>query len=161
MADYLVDKGLPFREAHRVAGRLVALLAGQGRPLAEATLDELQGLSPLFGDDYWAVVQLDRVLAAKSPPEAQLPRGWPSSSRRPGPRSSAWLLGPSSGPPWLIAAPATMVAWHRPLTLSRRSKPPSGERATLAQSTLLVHRTWWPPILSAKYCGARASGAGV
>ena len=46
MADYLVSKGLPFREAHRLAGRLVARLAAEGRPFAEATIDELQEISP-------------------------------------------------------------------------------------------------------------------
>ena len=74
MADYLVGKGLPFRDAHRVAGRLVALLAGQGRPLCDATLDELQGLSPLFDEDYYAVVDLDRVVAGKMSPGGTAPR---------------------------------------------------------------------------------------
>jgi argininosuccinate lyase len=65
VADYLVGKGLPFREAHRLTGRLVALLAAQDRPLASASRAELAGISPLFADDYYAVVDLDRVVAAK------------------------------------------------------------------------------------------------
>jgi argininosuccinate lyase len=73
VADYLVGKGLPFREAHRIAGRLVGLLAGQGRALSAATLDELQELSPLFGEDYYAVVDLNRVLAAKISPGGTSP----------------------------------------------------------------------------------------
>jgi argininosuccinate lyase len=73
VADYLVRKGLPFREAHRLTGRLVALLAPQDRPLATATMPELQDISSLFGDDYYSVVDLDRVLAAKISPGGTAP----------------------------------------------------------------------------------------
>lgn len=65
VADYLVERGLPFREAHRVAGRLVARLAVDGRPLAEAEMSELLELSPLFDDAYYEVVDLDAVIARK------------------------------------------------------------------------------------------------
>jgi argininosuccinate lyase len=74
VADYLVGKGLPFREAHRVAGRLVALLATHGRPMAEATNAELQELSPLFSDDYYGVVDIERVVAAKISPGGTAPQ---------------------------------------------------------------------------------------
>jgi argininosuccinate lyase len=73
VADYLVGKGLPFREAHRVVGRLVALLAAAERPLAEATMTELREICPLFADDYYAVVDLDRVVAAKVSPGGTAP----------------------------------------------------------------------------------------
>jgi argininosuccinate lyase len=65
VADYLVGKGLPFREAHRAAGRLVAQLAAEDRSLSSAELSELQAISPLFGADYYPIVDLDRVVAAK------------------------------------------------------------------------------------------------
>ena len=65
VADYLVGKGMPFREAHRAAGRLVAQLAAEDRPLSDARLSELRAISPLFGEDYYPVVDLDRVVAAK------------------------------------------------------------------------------------------------
>lgn len=73
VADYLVTKGVPFREAHRLAGRLVALLAPQGRSLSAATMAELQDLSPLFEDGYYEVVDLDRVIAAKISPGGTSP----------------------------------------------------------------------------------------
>jgi len=73
VADYLVAKGLPFRDAHRITGRLVAMLAAEGRALSEAKPDELQGLSPLFADDYYGVVDLDRVVAAKVSPGGTAP----------------------------------------------------------------------------------------
>jgi argininosuccinate lyase len=73
VADYLVAKGVPFRDAHRIAGRLVGLLAAQGRPLAAATMAELSSLSPLFGEDYYPVVELDRVVAGKISPGGTAP----------------------------------------------------------------------------------------
>ena len=48
VADYLAGKGMPFRDAHRVAGQLVAKLAEGARPLSEASMGELQELSTLF-----------------------------------------------------------------------------------------------------------------
>ena len=73
VADYLVGKGLPFREAHRAAGRLVGVLAPRGRPLSSASLDELQAISPLFDEGYYVVVDLDRVVAAKVSPGGTAP----------------------------------------------------------------------------------------
>jgi argininosuccinate lyase len=73
VADYLAGKGLPFREAHRVAGRLVAHLAAQGRPLAAARLEELQEISSLFDEGYYDVVDLERVVAAKVSPGGTAP----------------------------------------------------------------------------------------
>ncbi len=73
VADYLVTKGLPFREAHRVSGGLVALLAADGRPLASAGLDELRSMSPLFDDDFYGVVDLERVVGAKVSPGGTAP----------------------------------------------------------------------------------------
>ncbi len=73
VADYLAGKGLPFRDAHRVAGRLVGVLATEGRSLASATLEELRTLSDLFDDDYYPIVDLDRVVAGKISPGGTAP----------------------------------------------------------------------------------------
>lgn len=73
VADYLVGKGLPFREAHRIAGRLVALLVPEKRALSSATMDELTSLCPLFDDEYYTVVDLDRVVQAKISPGGTAP----------------------------------------------------------------------------------------
>ena len=73
VADYLAGKGLPFREAHRIAGRLVAMLAEEERSLSSAGTQELQDLSPLFEDDYYEVVSLDRVVASKISPGGTSP----------------------------------------------------------------------------------------
>jgi argininosuccinate lyase len=73
VADLLVRRGLPFREAHEVTGRLVRLAAGQGRTLSEITLEELGELCPLFDQEYYRVVELDAVVAAKSSPGGTAP----------------------------------------------------------------------------------------
>ena len=73
VADYLVGKGLPFREAHRIAGSLVALAAGRGAALGELTAAELATLSPLFDEEYYEVVRLEQVIAAKVSPGGTAP----------------------------------------------------------------------------------------
>lgn len=55
LADYLVRKGVPFRETHHVAGAAVRLAETTGRPLSALTPSELRTLHPLFGDDVAAV----------------------------------------------------------------------------------------------------------
>jgi argininosuccinate lyase len=73
VADYLVERGVAFREAHRLVGRLVASLAAEGRSLAEATMEELTVICPLFDAGYYAVVDLDRVVAGKVSPGGTAP----------------------------------------------------------------------------------------
>ncbi len=51
LADYLVQKGLPFREAHRIVGQLVLYLSEQGKGLEDATLSDLQLFSGEFDAD--------------------------------------------------------------------------------------------------------------
>ena len=73
VADYLVGKGLPFREAHRTAGRLVVLAAARGAALSELTAAELAQVGPLFDEEYYDVVRLDRVIAGKVSPGGTAP----------------------------------------------------------------------------------------
>lgn len=51
VADYLVTKGVPFREAHDVAGHLVRLASDRGVELAELELGTLRATHPAFGED--------------------------------------------------------------------------------------------------------------
>jgi argininosuccinate lyase len=51
VADYLVRKGLPFREAHGIVGRMVKDGLAQQRALRDFSQEELQQYSPLFGAD--------------------------------------------------------------------------------------------------------------
>ncbi len=48
LAEALVERGVPFREAHRAVGALLAALADQGRTLPEATVGDLAGIDPRF-----------------------------------------------------------------------------------------------------------------
>ncbi|RLA84967.1 MAG: argininosuccinate lyase [Deltaproteobacteria bacterium] len=51
LADYLVHKGLPFREAHRIAGQIVRHCEEKGKDLRELSLEELRGFSELLDGD--------------------------------------------------------------------------------------------------------------
>ncbi|WP_298290249.1 argininosuccinate lyase [Thiomonas sp.] len=65
LADYLVKKGLPFRDAHEVVARAVRLAVDRGVGLEALPVAELQGLCPLIGDDALDVLQLRGSLAAR------------------------------------------------------------------------------------------------
>ena len=51
LADYLVNKGIPFREAHHITGRAVALAESKGVDLSELSIDELKKIDERIGDD--------------------------------------------------------------------------------------------------------------
>jgi argininosuccinate lyase len=51
LAEYLVRKGVPFRETHHVSGRAVALAESRGCELGALTAEDFKGLNPLFGPD--------------------------------------------------------------------------------------------------------------
>ena len=65
LADYLVRKGLPFRDAHDVVGQAVALGVSTQRDLAEMTLDELQGFSALIESDVFQVLTVEGSVQAR------------------------------------------------------------------------------------------------
>nr|PZN73682.1 MAG: argininosuccinate lyase [Bacillota bacterium] len=56
MADYLAKKGMPFRQAHEVVGRLVLYCIERGKYLADCTLEELKEFSPLFEADVYEAI---------------------------------------------------------------------------------------------------------
>jgi argininosuccinate lyase len=51
LADYLVKKGIPFREAHHITGRAVALAESKGVDLSDLSLDELKNIDERIGND--------------------------------------------------------------------------------------------------------------
>jgi len=65
LADYLVKKGLPFRDAHEAVARAVRACEARGCDLPDLTLDELRSFSPLVGDDAFAVLTVAGSLAAR------------------------------------------------------------------------------------------------
>jgi argininosuccinate lyase len=66
LADYLVKKGLPFRDAHEVVARAVRAAEVKGCDLTDLSLAELRGFSNLVGDDVFAVLTLEGSLAARN-----------------------------------------------------------------------------------------------
>ncbi|MBX2825132.1 MAG: argininosuccinate lyase [Gammaproteobacteria bacterium] len=65
LADYLVGKGLAFRDAHEVVGKAVALGVADGRDLAEFSLAELQAFSSRIEDDVFGVLTLAGSVASR------------------------------------------------------------------------------------------------
>jgi len=65
LADYLVKKGLPFRDAHEAVARAVRACEERGCDLPDLPLDELRAFSPLVGDDAFAVLTVAGSLAAR------------------------------------------------------------------------------------------------
>ncbi|MBR3880883.1 MAG: argininosuccinate lyase, partial [Mailhella sp.] len=68
LADYLVTKGMPFREAHHVSGRSVALAEEKGCGLEDLSLDELRALSPLIEEDVFVALDYDTAVARRNVP---------------------------------------------------------------------------------------------
>jgi argininosuccinate lyase len=66
IADYLANKGVPFREAHHVAGRLVALGVRTQRVLSEISLDELRSEHALFEADIFAALDPDTIVERRN-----------------------------------------------------------------------------------------------
>ena len=65
LAEYLVKKGMPFREAHEIVGALVANAVAQGTKLNAIALADLKKLSPLFDVDVVDVFDVRRSLVAR------------------------------------------------------------------------------------------------
>jgi argininosuccinate lyase len=66
LAEYLVKKGMPFREAHQVVGALVAAASKTNVPLNEIPLLQMQELSPLFGEDVSIIFNPGRSLEKRT-----------------------------------------------------------------------------------------------
>lgn len=66
LADYLVGKGMPFRQAHEVVGRVVRECLNSGTPLESLTAEKLRTFSDLVGDDVVRCLQPEQVLAART-----------------------------------------------------------------------------------------------
>ncbi|MSR10662.1 MAG: argininosuccinate lyase [Gammaproteobacteria bacterium] len=66
LADYLVKKGLPFRDAHEVVGKSVASAISKGKDLSELSLSELQSFSKLITDDVFDVLTLEGSVNARN-----------------------------------------------------------------------------------------------
>jgi len=66
LADYLVRKGVPFREAHETVGRIIVTAMERGVELDDLSLDELRSWSTEIEDDVFDALTLEKTLASKS-----------------------------------------------------------------------------------------------
>ena len=66
LADYLVRKNLPFRDAHEVVGKAVAMGLSSGKDLSELTLEELQQFSDKIESDVFEVLTLEGSVASRN-----------------------------------------------------------------------------------------------
>jgi argininosuccinate lyase len=66
LADYLVRKGMPFRDAHEVIGKIVMRAIELGKELDQLSLAELREFSPLFAGDVHLALSLEQTLKSKS-----------------------------------------------------------------------------------------------
>ncbi len=65
LADYLVKKGVAFRDAHEIVGKAVAFGVAEQRDLSDMTLQELQQFSDVIGDDVFDVLTLEGSVQAR------------------------------------------------------------------------------------------------
>jgi len=67
-ADYLVHKGLPFRQAHDVIGKVLREAERQNKPWTQLSLEDVKKISPLFEQDFLAAPSVESSIAAKAVP---------------------------------------------------------------------------------------------
>ena len=73
LADYLVIKGLPFREAHHVSGQLVHHCIENNTVLEKLDLDTLKSVCPLFDTDVYEAISLETCVNRRSLPGGPAP----------------------------------------------------------------------------------------
>jgi argininosuccinate lyase len=65
LADYLVAKGIPFREAHHIVGETVVYAIQVAKPLEDLALSEFQQFSAVVGDDVYPILSLESTLGKR------------------------------------------------------------------------------------------------
>ncbi|RMF19672.1 MAG: argininosuccinate lyase [Gammaproteobacteria bacterium] len=88
LADYLVRKGMPFRDAHEVVGKSVAYALEQGKDLSELKLEELQQFSDTIGEDVFDVLTLEGSVNARN----HFGGTAPAQVREAAQRARQWLI---------------------------------------------------------------------
>ena len=65
LADYLVGKGMPFRQAHSVSGKAVAYALGKGRELHELSVDDFQKFSDLIDNSVFEYLSIEKMISRR------------------------------------------------------------------------------------------------
>ena len=68
LADYLSAKGMPFRQAHEIAGKAVQLAEKSARSLSELTIEEYQQLSDVIQKDVYGVLEIESAVNRRNSP---------------------------------------------------------------------------------------------
>lgn len=66
LADYLVSKGIPFREAHSIVGRVVLYAISKEKALEDLSVAEFKEYSQVIEDDVYQILQLESILAKRN-----------------------------------------------------------------------------------------------
>jgi argininosuccinate lyase len=73
LADYLVRKGIPFREAHELVGKIVVMAIQVGKEIDELSISQLRSQSSLIDEDVFGSLTLQSTVASKSCPGGTSP----------------------------------------------------------------------------------------
>ena len=92
LADYLVTRAVPFREAHGIVAHLVRLCETTNRTLEDLSLDELRAVSPAFATDAFAALDIDRAIARRTVAGGTAPERVAEALRE----AQGWLEGETS-----------------------------------------------------------------
>lgn len=68
IADYLVKKGIPFRNAHEIIGKMVLYCIGNKKAIDELTMEEFKGFSDLISDDVYKEISLETCVSGRNLP---------------------------------------------------------------------------------------------
>ena len=72
-ADWLVKKGVPFRDAHAILGHLVLYCINNDKGLEDLTLDEFRVISPVFDESVYEAISVEKCVEARSIPGGPSP----------------------------------------------------------------------------------------
>ena len=73
LADYLVKKGMPFRQAHAVVGRIVSHCLDEGKALDEISLEEFKKFFPGIGEDVYQEIDIGQCVKKRNLPGGPAP----------------------------------------------------------------------------------------
>ena len=65
LADYLVSKGVPFREAHDIVGQVVLYAIAQNKALEELSVEEFKRFKDVIAEDVYPILSLESILAKR------------------------------------------------------------------------------------------------
>src|SRR6202140_2635198 len=72
-ADYLVHRGVPFRQAHDLVGKVLREAERQGKPWTQLSLEDVRKISPLFEKDFLDGPSVESAIATKTVPGGTAP----------------------------------------------------------------------------------------